>query len=157
MSKTHLFNAQIKWTGKTGSGTVNASAYKRNHTISIKDKVDILGCSASAFRGDDTKHNPEDLFISALSTCHMLWYLHICADNGIVITDYIDNVTGTMIEVPGGGGHFTEVTLHPIVTITDKTKIDLANALHSEANKKCFIANSSNFKITHHPTCLIHS
>ena len=155
MEKTHNFNAQIKWTGNTGNGTSNASAYKRNHTIHIKDKVDISGCSASAFRGDDTKHNPEDLFISALSTCHMLWYLHICADNGIVITDYTDNVSGTMIEVPGGGGHFTEVTLYPLVTITDGSKLDLANSLHKKAAEKCFIANSCNFPVRHVPKCKI--
>ena len=157
MSKEHHYNTKIIWTGNQGLGTIDAGAYQRSHTLFIEHKVDILCSSDTRFRGDASKHNPEDALVYALSSCHMLWYLHICADNGIVITDYIDNVTGTMIEVPGGGGHFTEVTLHPIVTITDKTKIDLANALHSEANKKCFIANSSNFKITHHPTCLIHS
>jgi organic hydroperoxide reductase OsmC/OhrA len=95
-------------------------------------------------------HNPEDLFLASLSSCHMLWYLHLCADAGIIVTDYSDEATGTMLQA-NEGGHFTEVILHPVVTITDASKMDKANALHHEANKNCFIANSCNFKVKHEP------
>jgi organic hydroperoxide reductase OsmC/OhrA len=84
----------------------------------------------------------------------MLWFLHFCADSGIVVTDYKDTPIGTMIENTGGGGRFTEVTLQPVVTITDKSQIEKANSLHAKANEKCFIANSCNFPVKHKPTCV---
>ncbi len=154
MAKEHHYKATIVWTGNKGQGTKDYQSYDRNYTISIENKPDIVGSADTPFRGDGIKYNPEDFFLSSLSVCHMLWFLHFCADNKIVVTDYKDNPIGTMIENTGGGGHFTEVTLLPIVTITDKTQIEKANSLHTEANKKCFIANSCNFPVLHKPTCI---
>ncbi len=154
MAKEHHYKTKVVWTGNKSEGTKDYKAYERSHTISIEHKPDILGSSDAPFLGDITKHNPEDLFLSSLSVCHMLWFLHFCADNNIIVTAYTDNATGTMLQTDTGGGYFTSVTLHPVVTITDKSKIDLANSLHVEANKKCFIANSCNFKIKHEPTCV---
>lgn len=154
MAKEHHYKANIVWTGNKGQGTKDYQSYDRNYTISIENKPDIAGSADTPFRGDGTKYNPEDFFLSSLSVCHMLWFLHFCADNKIVVTDYKDSPIGTMIENTGGGGHFTEVTLLPIVTITDKTQIEKANSLHAEANKKCFIANSCNFPVKHKPTCI---
>jgi len=150
--KTHHYKATIKWTGNKGSGTSNYQDYNREHIISIDSKNNILGSSDPDFRGDKTKHNPEDLLISSLSACHMLWYLHLCSQAGVVVTDYIDHATGIMIETKNGGGHFTEVTLNPIVTVTEQTMLDKANELHKKANELCFIANSVNFPVFHRPT-----
>ena len=92
------------------------------------------------------------MLLASLSSCHMLWYLHLCADEGITVTAYLDHAEGTMTE-DSGGGHFTEVILHPVVTITSGSKKERAIALHDEAHKKCFIANSCNFPIRHLPVC----
>lgn len=154
MSKTHNYSLTVKWTGNRGQGTTNATKYDRSHIISIIGKPDLQGSSDTAFRGDATRHNPEDMLLSAISACHMLWYLHLCADAGVIVTEYIDNATGTMQESSGGGGHFTNVTLHPVVTVTDSSMIDKANELHSSANKKCFISNSVNFPVMHKPVCV---
>jgi organic hydroperoxide reductase OsmC/OhrA len=81
----------------------------------------------------------------------MLWYLHLCSQAGVIVTDYIDNATGIMKETENGGGHFTEVTLNPIVTVTEQTMVDKANELHKKANELCFIANSVNFPVFHRP------
>lgn len=153
MSSQHHFELTTKWTGNKGDGTSNYRAYDRSHSVIIKDKPEILASSDPAFRGDPSKHNPEDLLIAALSGCHMLSYLHVCVQNGIVVTAYEDRATGTMVVNPDGSGHFTEVTLHPVVTITDASSIDKANELHHKANKLCFIANSCNFPIYHQPIC----
>ncbi|MDP1799858.1 MAG: OsmC family protein [Bacteroidota bacterium] len=155
MKKEHHYKSTITWTGNTGQGTIDAKSYSRNHTVSIKNKVDILASSDIPFRGDGTRHNPEDFLLSALSQCHMLWYLHICADNGITVVEYVDNAEGTMEENEGGGGQFKEVTLFPTVTITNADHIEQANALHAVANKKCFIANSCNFPVKHQANCII--
>ena len=85
----------------------------------------------------------------------MLWYLHLCSEAGVIVTDYIDNATGIMIETSNGGGQFTEVTLNPIVTVTELQMVDKANELHKKANELCFIANSVNFPVRHNPTAKI--
>ncbi len=147
----HTYYSKITWTGNTGSGTSDYKSYERNHIISVKNKTDIPSSSDPAFRGDATKHNPEDLFLSALASCHMLWYLHLCANAGIVVTSYTDNATGIMEESLSGSGKFTAVTLHPHVIITDAAMITKAIALHHETNRMCFIANSCNFPVKHNP------
>lgn len=153
MSTLHTYKSHITWTGNTGSGTTDYKTYERSHVISIENKVDIQATSDPAFRGDKTKHNPEELFLSSLSSCHMLWYLHLCATAGINIVSYEDNAVGVMEEAKNGSGKFTAVTLYPTVVITDSTQIEKANALHQEANKMCFIANSCNFEVKHSPSC----
>jgi organic hydroperoxide reductase OsmC/OhrA len=151
MIKDHQYKSTVQWTGNKGAGTDDYTSYERSHQISIENKPDILGSSDPAFRGDKTKHNPEDLLVSSLSACHMLWYLHLCAQARVVVIDYIDHATGIMRETETGGGLFTEVTLNPVVTVLDESMIDLANDLHAKANERCFIANSVNFPVYHKP------
>jgi len=150
--KKHNYESKIEWTGNEGNGTLNYKSYNRNHIITANGKYGgINGSSDPSFLGDRTRYNPEDLFLSSISACHMLWYLHLCSVNKIVVTEYVDNATGIMEETENGSGRFTEVTLNPRVVITDLNKIEKANELHEEANKMCFIANSCNFNIGHNP------
>ena len=151
MSKQHYYKSTIKWTGNNGSGTDNYRNYERSHQIIIENKSDILGSSDTVFRGDKTKHNPEELLVSSLSSCHMLWYLHLCSKAGVIVSDYIDNAIGILVESSNGGGQFSEVTLNPIVTVTEQSMVDKANEIHKKANELCFIANSVNFPVKHNP------
>lgn len=141
MSNTHNYKTSVTWTGNKGSGTSEYRAYSRDHIIKVDGKHEILASSDPAFRGDSTRYNPEEMFIASLSTCHMLWFLHLCADAGIIVTEYKDEATGSMIE-DEYGGRFQEVILRPQITITDETKRLQANELHHKAHKFCFIANS---------------
>lgn len=148
--KKHHYKVQVKWTGNTGEGTKNYRAYNRNHEIMAVGKyASIGGSSDPSFLGDRERYNPEELFLSSLSSCHMLWYLHLCSENGIVVLDYSDNATGVMEESKSGGGRFVAVTLFPKVVIADEANLDKALELHEEANKLCFIANSCNFQVQH--------
>lgn len=150
MEKLHNYTLQLEWTGNTGQGTKRYTSYERAYTLSARDKYsDIQGSSDPSFRGDPKKYNPEELFLASLSSCHMLWYLHLCASNNIVIVSYIDNPEGIIEESAQGGGRFKEVTLNPTVMIKDPENIEMAHALHTEANSLCFIANSCNFPIHH--------
>lgn len=149
MSK-HEFHATIRWTGNNGSGTSDYRAYGRSHTISIAGKPDLSGSSSPVFRGDTARHNPEDLLVAALSACHMLSYLHLCAVNGIVVTDYVDQAYGEMA-TEGNGGHFTRVVLHPRVSISAESDAAKAHDLHHEAHENCFIASSVNFPVEVQP------
>ncbi|MEO6723512.1 MAG: OsmC family protein [Ferruginibacter sp.] len=155
MNKTHQYAVAITWTGNTGTGTKDYRSYERSHTISIDNKIEIAGSSDAAFRGDKTRHSPEDLFVASIAACHMLWYLHLCSDAGIIVTGYVDHATATMIETDNGGGRFSKVTLHPQVTITDASMISKAEELNQKANELCFIANSCNFPIHHQPVITV--
>ena len=153
MNKKHHYELTTQWTGNTGTGTSNYRAYERSHVIQAMDKTEILCSSDGSFRGDRTKYNPEELLVASISSCHMLWYLHICADAGVVVVDYTDNATGVMQETENGSGYFTEITLFPKVVVKDASMIKMANSLHSKANEYCFIANSVKFPVHHQPTC----
>tara|TARA_R110000868_G_scaffold121034_3_gene321183 strand:- start:84700 stop:85176 length:477 start_codon:yes stop_codon:yes gene_type:complete len=153
MKREHGYKVEIKWTGNKGTGTSNYKAFERSHTISVDNKPDILSSSDPAFLGDRTKYNPEEFLIASLSSCHMLWYLHLCSEAKIIVTNYVDNATGIMIETSNGGGHFKEVTLNPIVTVEENSMIAMANILHTKANELCFIANSVNFQVKHNARC----
>lgn len=152
MENQHRYHLAIKWTGNKGQGTKNYTDYERSHTIQAAGKPIIESSSDPEFRGDSKKYNPEELFIASLSSCHMLWYLHLCAEAGVIVVDYSDNALGTL-QATVNGGHFTEVTLNPHVVVSSPSMIDKANELHYMANKLCFIANSCNFPIFHTPTC----
>ena len=152
-TKYHNYSLTNTWTGNRGTGTSGYRLYDRSHLISVHNKVDIECSSDPSFLGDATKYNPEELLLASLSSCHMLWYLHLCADAGVVVTEYNDHASGTMEESADGGGRFVEVILHPRVTVSHSSMIDRANALHQKANALCFISNSCNFPVKHQPTC----
>jgi organic hydroperoxide reductase OsmC/OhrA len=150
-SKNHQYQVEVRWTGNTGQGTANYRVYERAHDISAAGKPVIPGSSDPAFRGDPTRYNPEELLVASLSTCHMLWYLHLCAEAKIVVTDYQDHPIGIMTETQEGGGQFANVTLKPIVTIQSDRDLEQAEQLHEKAHHFCFIANSVNFPVRCEP------
>ena len=147
--KRHSYEVHLDWTGNNGDGTSTYRGYRRDHTITIAGKPPLAGSSDPAFRGDPSRYNPEELLVASLSACHMLSYLHLCAVNGVVVTDYRDDARGTMEETADGGGVFTEVTLHPAVTISVASDEEKARSLHEDAHRLCFIANSVKFPVRH--------
>jgi organic hydroperoxide reductase OsmC/OhrA len=150
----HHYTTTVRWTGNSGDGTADYKSYGRSHEISAPRKPPISGSADPAFRGDATCWNPEDLLVASLSACHKLWYLHLCAVAGVVVTAYVDVAEGVMIEDAERGGYFTSVTLRPTVTITGGSSAAKARALHGDAHAKCFIANSVNFPVTLEPVII---
>jgi organic hydroperoxide reductase OsmC/OhrA len=149
--KTHVYQTNVVWAGNTGQGTSEYRGYSRAHKITAKGKPVIPGSSDPAFRGDPSRYNPEELLVASLSACHMLWYLHLCADSGIVVESYVDRAEGLLAEAEDGGGRFQEVTLKPEVTIRAGGDPALARTLHERAHQFCFIANSVNFPVRCEP------
>jgi organic hydroperoxide reductase OsmC/OhrA len=153
--KEHRYQTTITWTGNTGTGTANYRGYERSHDIEAPGK-DKIACSADpAFRGDAAKWNPEELLVASISACHKLWYLHLCAVAGIVVTAYVDHAEGVLTEEAAKGGYFTHVMLRPAVSIASGSDPVKANALHADAHAKCFIANSVNFPIEYEPVITV--
>ena len=152
----HHYRVDVEWTGNHGTGTQTYQGYGREHEIRVAGKPVLAGSSDPAFRGDSTRHNPEDMLVAALSTCHMLSYLHVAATAGIVVTAYTDTAEGTM-ETNAHGGHFVEVVLRPQVTISAASDAAKAEAAHEAAHHGCFIANSVNFPVRCEPRIVIAS
>ena len=150
--KQHLYAVGVRWTGNTGSGTSGYRSYERDHEIRAAGKPPINASSDPAFRGDASRYNPEELLVASLSACHMLWFLHLCADAGVVVTDYRDEAEGKMSETDEGGGRFTQVTLRPAVRFDAGADKELASRLHEKAHRLCFIANSVNFPVLCEPS-----
>lgn len=148
IGKDHYYTTSLRWTGNRGTGTSGYRDYERSYTVSADGKADLEGSSDKTFRGDAAKWNPEEMLLSALSSCHMLSYLHQCADAGITVLDYTDDASGTMLLDEDGAGRFTGVVLRPRVMVADAADPTAAQQLHHAAHKACFIANSVNFPVT---------
>jgi organic hydroperoxide reductase OsmC/OhrA len=150
--RQHRYEVTNRWTGNLGTGTSNYRAYSRNHELSTPAKsAPVLGSSDPLFRGDRSRYNPEELLVGALSACHMLWALHYCADAGIVVVEYVDVALGEMPEHPDGSGEFSRVVLRPRMTISDRTRIEDAIAIHARVHDVCAIARSVNFPVLCEP------
>jgi organic hydroperoxide reductase OsmC/OhrA len=147
MPKTHEYTVNAKWTGNTGKGTDSYRGYERSLTISAEGKTDIFCTSDTAFNGDKTKHNPEQLLLASISSCHLLWYLHVCSEAGVIVLAYEDRATARMIENTDGSGFFEEATLYPEVLVQHQSMIEKAIGLHEKAHRFCYIASSCNFPI----------
>ncbi len=155
MRRRHRYETRTAWTGDQGSGTTNYRSYRRCYETVASDRPALLGSSDPSFRGDGDRWNPELLLVAALSQCHLLWYLHLCSTSGVVVTGYVDDAEGAMVETKEGGGHFEQVVLRPTVTVARADMADRATELHGEASARCFIARSVNFPVRHEPEIVV--
>jgi organic hydroperoxide reductase OsmC/OhrA len=149
--KAHEYRVDLSWSASEGVGTKDYRSYSRDHAIVAGRKPPILASSDPSFRGDASRYNPEELLVASLSSCHMLWYLHLCATRNVVVTEYRDSAIGQMQLDPDGSGQFTMVTLHPEVTLSSSSDQHAARAIHEDAHRMCFIARSVNFPVRVEP------
>jgi organic hydroperoxide reductase OsmC/OhrA len=153
MDADHRFVASLEWTGNRGEGTTGYRAYGRDHVLRVDGKPPIEGSAARVFHGDVDRWNPEEMLVAALAQCHLLSYLYVAVANGIVVESYTDSAEGVLVTTPDGGGHFREVVLRPVVTISTGDP-EVAARIHADANRLCFIASSVNFPVRHEPTVI---
>jgi organic hydroperoxide reductase OsmC/OhrA len=154
-SRKHQYCIASRWTGNLGSGTSHYTAYSRDHELNGHGKLaPIAGSSDRMFRGDPARYNPEEMLLGALSACHMLWVLHLCADARITVTEYSDEATGEVVEHADGSGEFTRVTLHPRMVIADAARVAEAIEIHDRAHDVCCLARSVNFPVAHEPAVI---
>ncbi|MFJ2953813.1 OsmC family protein [Streptomyces sp. NBC_00669] len=154
-ARQHTYRTELVWTGNLGTGTDSYRSYRRTHEVTAPGTPVIAGSADPHFRGDADRWNPEQMLLAALSQCHLLAYLHVCAVNGVVVTAYTDRADGTMAETSDGGGHFTEAVLRPEVEVADPAMAEKALALHERAHELCFIASSVNFPVRHEATVTV--
>lgn len=146
MTKTHDYETTIRWTGNRGQGTKTYQGYDRKWDLSGEGKP-IVSCSNDPLLGGDrTKYNPEDLLLAAVASCHMLWYLHLASNLGIVVESYEDNPVAKGEMEPSGKGRFVSCTLRPVIAIS-AGDLNEAHAVHGRIHEFCFIARSVAFPI----------
>ena len=145
--KQHTYEVLVNWTGNEGEGTKTYKGYRRDHMIACEGKPQIQGSSDPGFRGDRSRYNPEELLVASLSSCHMLWYLHLCSVNHVTVLEYRDSASGVLEEGNDGAGEFVRVTLKPTVKVSTGDDRARASALHEEAHRLCFIARSVRFQV----------
>lgn len=147
----HESSINLTWTGNLGPGTTTYDAYERSHEFHAPGKPILKGSSAPEFRGDESRYSPEDLLLAAVSSCHMLWYLHLCAQARVVVTAYRDQAMGRLTIHPNGSGEFKRIELRPVVTITPSSDEQRARSLHLDASNMCFIARSLKCAVEYTP------
>ena len=155
MAKIHQFEAALRWTGNTGSGTTGYKAYDRTWDLQTPGKPVMHCTNDPELGGDPSKYNPEDMLIAALSSCHMLWYLHLCAITGVVVVEYVDRAAGALQINKDGSGQFISVTLRPQILISARSDMAKAKSAHNQAHKYCFIARSVSFPVKCEPAIAI--
>jgi organic hydroperoxide reductase OsmC/OhrA len=146
----HEYTARVRWTGASQGPTTSYQSYSREHEYQSGNKPAVRASADPHFRGDASLYNPEEMLVIALSTCHLLSYLAICARAGIHVVAYEDEAHGTM-EVRDGKVRFTDVLLRPRVTVAKATDLGRATAMHDQAHDECYIASSVNFPVRHEP------
>lgn len=147
MSRTHDYTCRIRWTGNRGGGSKSYRGYDRTWDIETPGKPVVHCSNDPLLGGDPSKANPEDLLLAALSACHMLWYLHLASEAGVVVHDYVDAPVGVGEGGAGGAGRFLSATLHPRIVLEAGTDIAAADAIHARIHDVCFIARSVNFPV----------
>ncbi|MDP3852963.1 OsmC family protein [Phenylobacterium sp.] len=145
------YTADIEWTLKEGEDFAKGR-YSRGHTLSF-DGGTVVPASASPHVvgrwAVEAAVDPEEMFIAALSNCHMLTFLHKARLAGFVATAYRDHASGIMEEIAPGRMAVTKVTLNPQIVWEGAAPDAAALAhLHHEAHEECFIANSVNTEVT---------
>jgi organic hydroperoxide reductase OsmC/OhrA len=144
MADQHRYTLDLHWQGEH---TRTYESYTREHRVRIAGKPELIATADPMFRGDATLHNPEDLLLAALSSCHLLTYLALCARARINVLSYRDAAEGTLLLTKDGGGHFTEVVLRPEVVVEEEHMLEKARHFHGDVHKYCFIARSVNFPV----------
>jgi len=148
--KEHHYEVSVSWSGNRGSGTSGYKDYGRDHLVHTEGKPPISGSADRVFFGDADRWNPEELLVAALSQCHMLSFLHVAADAGVIVVSYSDFAKGTLSLDISGGGAMTEVVLRPSIEVVAGHGQNI-DRLHHKAQELCFIAASVNFPVRHEP------
>lgn len=148
MSKLHDFDARVRWTGNQGRGTADYKAYTRDWVLESEGKPPVACSNDPMLGGNPALYNPEDMLIAALSSCHMLWFLHLAADAGITVHSYKDTPVGTGESLPDGTGRFVKAQLTPRIGLAPGGDTALADEIHGRIHTHCFIARSVNFPVT---------
>ena len=113
----------------------------RAHTVHLADQT-VAASSMPERGGEAAKADPEEMFVASLSSCHMLWFLHLARERRLRVLSYEDDAIGEL-----DGERITRVELHPKVSFEDEPEGYVVTDLHHAAHERCFLAASVNFPV----------
>ena len=136
-----VHKARIEWQRETDS--FKYADYSRDHVWHF-DTTTIFASAAPGYLGDETRIDPEEAYVAALSSCHMLTFLAVASKKGYVVDSYVDDATGVLAKNEDGKLAMTRVTLRPKAVFSGDKKPDqdALDRIHELAHQECFIANS---------------
>jgi len=138
--------ATVRW--QRGDADFASGRYSRAHEWRFDGGAAVpASASPSVVRApwsDPAGVDPEEAFVAAIASCHMLWFLSLAADKGFSVDSYEDDAVGTMGRIGAERYAVTEVILRPRIVFSGEAKPTAADIdlLHHEAHERCFIANS---------------
>ncbi len=146
--------ATVEW--RRLGGEFDYRTYDRGHWLSFGDDIRVPGTAARGNIPDTAPYSPgvdpEQAFVAAISSCHMLWFLHVACTAKFVVDRYVDNAVGSLEKNAEGRLAVTRVKLLPAVTFSGRQPTaEEVGALHEKAHEKCFIANSVRTEIAVEP------
>lgn len=147
----HSFSLRAEWTGNRGTGTSGYKDYDRDLVIQADGPGELQGSAARAFHGAESRWNPEQLLLAALTECHLLSYLHSATQADVVLTGLACRAEVTLETTSDGSGQITSAVLRPEVWLAEESQREQADALHHQAHERCFIARSVNFPVQLEP------
>lgn len=150
MTNEHTYKIGLTWKGKLTTDKRSKLKYERIYELNFKDKPNLIGSADATFHGDDSLYNPEEMLLSALSSCYMMSFFYLCSLKNIEIANYSDTPIGIVKVNPNGSGQFKEVTLQPSIAIKSCHAQEIEHTF-KKAHDYCFIARSCNFNINHIP------
>ena len=149
------YTAEIAW--QRGEQPFLDNRYSRAHTWRFDGGVEVPASASPQVvplpLSSAAAVDPEEAFVAALSSCHMLWFLSLAAKAGFVIDEYRDEAEGRMARNDGGKLAMTRVTLRPAVRYGGDRRPSHAeeDALHHAAHEACFIASSVRTQVSCEP------
>lgn len=145
----HEYHARITWLGAGSAGTETYSSYARAWSAEVDGKPPLAGSADAAFRGDPAAWNPEECLLTAVSACHLLFFLALCARGGVRVLAYTDAASAELRLDADGGGALHAIRLRARVRLASTAEIDTARALYERAGRLCFIARSLSAAVDH--------
>jgi organic hydroperoxide reductase OsmC/OhrA len=140
------YSAKISWL--RGSAPFIDNHYSRAHCWQFDGGIEVPASSSPHVvpvpMSLEAAVDPEEAFVAALASCHMLWFLSLAAAQRLCVDRYVDDAVGVLGKNAGGKVAMTTVTLKPQVKFSGEQRPTRAafEALHHKAHEKCFIANS---------------
>ena len=141
------YEATVRWRRRPDERFVDGH-YSRAHEWQFDGGAHVhASASPHVVRApfsDPSGVDPEEAFVAALASCHMLFFLAFAAKHGFAITAYEDNAVGVMLKTSDGREWMTKATLRPRVVFTGNKRpiAEEVDALHHQAHEACYIANS---------------
>lgn len=153
---SHRYGARVEWQRDDAAFTDNR--YSRQHRWRFDGGIDVVASASPQIvplpLSTAEAVDPEEAFVAALSSCHMLWFLSIAAARGYIVERYEDDAEGVLEPNAEGRLAMTRVTLRPQVAFEQRARpssIEHDN-LHHEAHRQCFLATSVTSVVTCHAT-----